>query len=65
MHGAHGTKCYFLLRGLARVLMPENDPTNPGGVRYRYGADIGPGEVRQDKEEEVSLRGSVVREFIL
>ena len=46
MHGAHGTKCYFLLRGLARVLMPEIDPTNPGGVRYRYDADIGPGEVR-------------------
>eukprot|EP00752_Nemacystus_decipiens_P012745 g11286.t1 len=48
VHGAHGTKCYFLLRGLARVLMPENDPTNPGGVCYRYDADIGPGELFGD-----------------
>lgn len=45
MHGAHGSKCFFLLRGLARVLMPEDDPVNPGAVRYRYDADLGPGEV--------------------
>lgn len=50
MHGAHRTKCYFLLRGLARVLTPENDPTNPGGVSYCYGSDIGPGEVRKIRE---------------
>lgn len=46
VHGAHGTKCYFLLRGLARVLIPGNDPTNPGGIRYRPDTDLGPGDVR-------------------
>ena len=47
VHGAHGTKCYILLRGLARVLMPEEDPDspNPGAFRYRPVADLGPGDV--------------------
>lgn len=45
VHGAHGTKCYVLLRGLARVLQPEEDP-NTGVVRYVPDADLGPGDVR-------------------
>ena len=40
--------------------MPEGDPTNPGGVCYRYDTDIGPGEVRQRKGTG-KLKGSVVR----
>lgn len=43
-HGAHGTKCYLLLRGLARVLRPEENP-DTGVVRYCPHADLGPGEV--------------------
>lgn len=45
VHGAHGTKCYVLLRGLARVLQPEEDP-NTGVVRYVPDMDLGPGDVR-------------------
>lgn len=43
--GAHGTKCYFLLRGLVRVLIPEQDPDTPGVVRYNRHEDLGPGDV--------------------
>ncbi|CAM9376483.1 unnamed protein product [Ectocarpus sp. 12 AP-2014] len=47
VHGAHGTKCYVLLRGLARVLQPEEDP-NTGVVRYVPDADLGPGDLFGD-----------------
>ena len=44
MHGAHGTKCYIVLRGLARILQPEED-AKTGVIHYRAYADIGPGDV--------------------
>lgn len=44
VHGAHGTKCYIVLRGLARILQPEED-ARTGVIHYRAYADIGPGDV--------------------
>ncbi|CAM9523505.1 unnamed protein product [Scytosiphon promiscuus] len=47
VHGAHGTKCYLVLRGLARVFRPERDPTT-GVIRYCPDTDLGPGEIFGD-----------------
>lgn len=44
VHGAHGTKCYVLLRGLARVLHLHEDDES-GVVYNRPYADLGPGDV--------------------
>lgn len=44
-HGAHGTQCYILLRGLARDLHPHEHVAT-GTIHYTPHADLGPGDVR-------------------
>lgn len=48
VHGAHGTKCYILLRGLARVLIPHEDAST-GAIHFAPHIDLGPGDVRQSQ----------------
>lgn len=43
MHGTHGTKCYVLLRGFARILHPVEGENEI--VRFRPDGDVRPGDV--------------------
>lgn len=43
MHGTHGTKCYVLLRGFARILRPVEGDNEMVG--FRPDGDVRPGDV--------------------